>query len=417
MRENSLSLEPSTTGVKVIERPTTRSPIQKAKSGLKPKKMYVSVARSAEAIERVIPKPLYAESSIDQHHTALCINRLKFLNYSIHYSSIRAALSLTRVEILRCSDVSYLVVVPTLNEVRAIGLVIDEILSQGIPRSRVIVVDGGSADGTREAVVSRGVRLVDQDGVGKVSAIKTAAKLADGVDYIVFLDGDYTYPANYIPKLVEVACSKGYDLVIGARKSIEPGAQSPLYRFGNRFLTTVFNLLFGTRLSDVLSGMYVVRADVLKELDFESKGFGIESEIVSHIVSQGYKVHEIPIEYRKRVDEKGKKLKIFHGTRILLDMIRMAWRYNPTFFIFTLGSLALVAGLPLGLYVAYHYFFTGIKYYVKGLIAIILTLAGFQSLLLAILSLYMKRMEIRILRELRKTRGNHTSKLIISSNT
>jgi dolichol-phosphate mannosyltransferase len=93
--------------------------------------------------------------------------------------------------------------------------------------------------------------------------------------------------------------------------------------------------------------MYVVRADVLKELDFESKGFGIESEIVSHIVSQGYKVHEIPIEYRKRVDEKGKKLKIFHGTRILLDMIRMAWRYNPTFFIFTLGSLALVAGLPL----------------------------------------------------------------------
>jgi len=307
-------------------------------------------------------------------------------------------------EILRNGDVKYLVVIPTLNEVKAIGLVLDEVLSLGIPRDSVVVVDGGSADGTREAVALRGVRLVDQEGKGKVGAVKTAARLANGVDYVVFLDGDYTYPAKYIPKLVEVARSNGYDLVIGARKSAEPGAQSLLYKLGNKVLTKTFNLLFGTRLSDVLSGMYAVRADVLRELGFESRGFGIESEIVAHVVSQGYKVHEVPIEYRRRVDEEGKKLGIRHGLHILADMVRMAWRYNPTFFIFFLGSLALVVGLPLGLYVAYHYFFTGVKYYVKGLVAIILTLAGFQSLLLAVLSIYLKRMELRVLRELRRVR-------------
>jgi glycosyltransferase involved in cell wall biosynthesis len=305
---------------------------------------------------------------------------------------------------LKSNDVKYLVAIPTLNEAKAIGLVLDEVLSLGVSRDSIVVVDGGSTDGTREAVILRGVKLVDQEGRGKVGAIKTVAKLANGVDYVVFLDGDYTYPAKHIPVLVREACSNGYDLVIGARKVLEPGTQSFLYGLGNKILTKTFNLLFGTKLSDVLSGMYVVRADVLRELGFESRGFGIESEIVAHVVSQGYKVHEVPIEYRRRVDEEGKKLRIRHGFRILADMVRMAWRYNPTFFIFTLGSLALVVGLPLGLYVAYHYFFTGVKYYVKGLVAIILTLAGFQSLLLAVLSIYLKRMELRVLRELRRVR-------------
>jgi dolichol-phosphate mannosyltransferase len=82
-------------------------------------------------------------------------------------------------------------------------------------------------------------------------------------------------------------------------------------------------------------------------------------------------------------------------------MIKLTWRYNPTFFIFTLGALLLILGLTLGAYVAYHYFFTGIKYYVKGLIAIILTLTGFQALLLAILTLYLKRFELRFQRMLK----------------
>ena len=111
---------------------------------------------------------------------------------------------------------------------------------------------------------------------------------------------------------------------------------------------------------------------------------------------------EIPIEYRRRIDPKAKKLRVRHGLEILVNIVKMTWRYNPTFFIFFIASLMLVPGLVLGSYVAYHYFFTGIKYYVKGVIAVVLTLAGFQSLLLAILSLYLKRFELRVLRRLRE---------------
>jgi len=300
-----------------------------------------------------------------------------------------------------CSRVRYLVVIPTKNEVRAIGCVIDEILSVGVSREDLVVVDGGSTDGTREVVLSKGVRLVDQVGEGKVGAVMTVAQLVEGYDYAVFLDGDYTYPATHIPELVRAACERGYDLVIGARRYAEPGSQSALYRLGNRLLTATFNALLGTNLYDILSGMYVVRGDVLRELSYESRGFGVEVEVVAHVASSGYRIYELPIRYRRRLDPGSKKLKVFHGAQIAVEILRMAWRYNPVFTILFAGALLLVPGLALGMYVAYHYFFTGVKYYVKGIVAIVLTLAGFQSLLLSILSLYLKRVELRLLRLLK----------------
>lgn len=298
-----------------------------------------------------------------------------------------------------CRD--FTVVIPTLNEHKAIGLVIDELLSTGIPRDNILVVDGYSNDGTVEIASSKGVRVVFQKGKGKADAIKTALEYVN-TPIIVVMDGDHTYPAKYICNLVE-AIYKGYDLAIGIRKYMEKGAQSLGYRIGNKILTTFFNILFGTKLSDVLSGMYAIRTDILKEIFFESKGFGIESEIAAHIASGGGSIAEIPIVYRKRVGDK--KLRKIHGIDIALTMLRLSWRYNPVFFILILGSLITIPGLVLGSYVAYHYFFTGIKYYVKGMIAIFMVLVGLQLFVAAILSLYIKRAELRILRAIKSQRS------------
>lgn len=285
------------------------------------------------------------------------------------------------------------VVIPTLNEAEAIGKVIDEVLSVGVPKENILVVDGGSTDGTVEIAKSKGVKVITQEGKGKTDAIRTATKYIK-TPLTLIMDGDYTYPADHIPELYE-KIKEGYDLVIG-RRQFNPHIQPWIYRIGNKILTKFFNMLFGTNLHDVLSGMYAVKSETLKELMFETKGFGIESEIAAHVVSTTRNAAEAPIKYRERLGKK--KLGIKHGLQILREMIRLAWRYNPTFFIFTLGALLLIPGLTLVAYVAYNYFFIGIKYYVKGLIAIILTLTGFQSLLLAILTLYLKRMEYRMLR-------------------
>jgi len=289
------------------------------------------------------------------------------------------------------------VIIPTLNEAKAIGNVIDEIIEAGIPHKNIIVVDGGSTDGTIEIARSKGVQVVLQDGTGKSLAIKTGLKYVK-TPYVVVMDGDYSYPAKHIldlyAKIVE-----GHDLVIGARRC-EKGAQHIVYRFGNWVLTKSFNLLFGTRISDVLSGMYIARTEMLREVMFEMPHFSVESEIAAHIATTTGRIAEIPIHYRRRLGEK--KLRIFHGLIIARDMIRLAWRYNPAFFIFALGAILIIPGLVLGCWVAYHYFFTGIKYYVKGLIAIFLTIAGLLSMFHAIMAIYVKRVEMRAQQRIEK---------------
>ncbi|RLF19921.1 MAG: glycosyl transferase [Thermoprotei archaeon] len=289
------------------------------------------------------------------------------------------------------------IVIPTLNEAEAIGKVLNEIINVGIPKDNILVVDGGSTDGTVDIVNSMGVKVILQEGKGKADAIRTAVRYIK-TPFTLLMDGDYTYPARYIPELYN-KIKQGYDLVIGARL-LDRSSQGILFKFGNKVLTKFFNVLFGTGLRDVLSGMYIIRTSILKELFFETRSFGIETEIVAHVVNTTNRIAEVPIEYRRRLGKK--KLKVRHGFLILREMIRLAWRYNPTFFIFAMGSLPLILGLILGTYVAYYYLFVGIVYYMKGLIAIILTLVGFQSLLLAILSLYLKRMEYRLMRILKR---------------
>lgn len=282
------------------------------------------------------------------------------------------------------------VLIPTLNEEEAIGYVIDELLQCGVGKEQILVVDGGSTDKTRDIVMSKGVKVIIQEGKGKADAIATAVKYIDK-PYVLVMDGDYTYPAKYVKELLKKAIEGNYDEVIGARE--KKIGMSVTYRFGNWILTKAFNLMFGTKLKDVLSGMYVVKTKVLKEIEWGVKGFSIEAEIAAHAASIG-KISEYPISYRKRLGEK--KLKVIHGFQIARDIVKLMWRYNPAFFIFLAGSLTLLPGLVLGAWVAYHYLLFGIKYYVKGLIAIILTVAGFQSLLMAVLTLYLKRMEIRL---------------------
>lgn len=182
--------------------------------------------------------------------------------------------------------------------------------------------------------------------------------------------------------------------MIGVRMPL-PGSQGLIYRFGNRLLTWGFNLLFDTRLHDVLSGMYIVRVGSLRDAVAEVGGFSIEAHIAAHMVSTGRVIREIPIEYRPRVGEK--KLGVKDGLRIFSDMVRLTTRYNPMLILFLLGAVLLIpGGLILGAYVGYWYLFYGIKYYLKGLIAIMLTLIGLQFLGMAAMAIYMKRMEFRL---------------------
>ncbi|MEM0459749.1 MAG: glycosyltransferase family 2 protein [Thermofilaceae archaeon] len=288
------------------------------------------------------------------------------------------------------------IVIPTLNEEEAIGPVIDEL--KGFGWNNILVVDGNSDDATRTIAASKGAKVVVQEGRGKADAIKTAVKHV-ATPYVVIMDGDYTYPAKHIAELLEKAVGEGLDEVIGARR--RGREHIPLVnRFGNWVITKAFNLLFATHLSDVCSGMYLVRTDVLREVRFEAKGFSVEVEIAAHVASTTRRIDEIPIEYRRRIGRP--KLGKRHGFTIMLDALKLALRYNPVFLFFSASSLILVPSLTLAAWVGYRWLLLGVKHYVWGIIAIVGVGVGFISLLLAIMALYLKRLELRILERLQR---------------
>ncbi|MEM0183378.1 MAG: glycosyltransferase family 2 protein [Thermoproteus sp.] len=234
------------------------------------------------------------------------------------------------------------VVIPTLNEAEGIVKVLEEL--RGIGASNVLVVDGGSTDGTAELARRMGARVIFQEGRGKADAVKTALRRVE-TPYVVVMDGDFTYPAEHVKDIV-AKLREGYDEVIGARRYVEPGAMSRLFAFGNKVLTWWFNLLFGTHLTDVLSGMYGLRREAVADALFATRGFSVEVEIAAHVASAG-EIAEVPIRYRRRVGKK--KLKMHHGLQIALDAFRLSWLYNPLFLLGSLGALLLAPGVLLAL--------------------------------------------------------------------
>ncbi|MEM1795847.1 MAG: glycosyltransferase, partial [Sulfolobales archaeon] len=213
--------------------------------------------------------------------------------------------------------------------------------------------------------------------------------------YVVVMDGDYTYDPKDIEKLLE--SMDEYDEVIGVRDRVNIPRVN---RFGNLVITWLFNLLFGTKLRDVCSGMYLLRTDVAREVGFESRGFSVEVEIAAHVASTGGRIGEVEISYRKRIGRP--KLRKVHGLQIATTAVKLMLKYNPTFFFFLASSLALIPGVVIIGYVAYKLLFYGVKHYVWALLGVTAGGVGLISLLIAIFALYMKRFEYRVLRTLRE---------------
>ena len=217
---------------------------------------------------------------------------------------------------VRNSDVT--VIIPTLNEEEGIAPTLRE-LREVLEDPYYLVVDGGSVDGTVEVAKELGAEVVVQEGRGKGRAVAQAfGHVNAGTRYVVFIDADYTYPAEYVPKMIEVLEeTPDVGMVTGNRfnDSFDLKAMGNAYYIGNRFLAFMQHLLNGVKLRDPLTGLRVVRWEILQDWKPKSKSFDLEVELNYYVERKRYQVKEIPIQYRRRLGEK--KLKLAHGFTIL----------------------------------------------------------------------------------------------------
>jgi dolichol-phosphate hexosyltransferase len=211
------------------------------------------------------------------------------------------------------------VVIATLNEEAGIGPTIGE-MQRVLNNPYLVVVDGNSVDRTIEIAKNMGADVMLQEGKGKGDAMFQGLKvLGSKVPYVVFTDADYTYPAEYIPQMVDVLDQNPkVGMVIGNRfKGEHNGSKhvtNPFY-LGNKLLALAQLLMNGVSLGDPLSGLRVVRSEALLGWKPKSKGFDVEAEMNAVVERKGYRIVEIPIDYRDRMGEK--KLKLRHGLGIM----------------------------------------------------------------------------------------------------
>ncbi len=220
-------------------------------------------------------------------------------------------------------------IIPAWNEAAAIGQVI-----AAIPPGLVdvlIVVDGGSSDGTDAVARAAGATVVGQErpGYGAACAAGVRAAQAVGATILVFLDGDYADNPADLPLVLGPILANTADLVLGSRLDRrDRGALPPHQRAGNRVATTLIALLYRRRLRDIGS-FRAIRADKLAALGMIHPTYGWPVEMVVKAVKRGYRIVEVPIHYRRRIGQakvggtlRGSVLAGYHMLRTILSYAR-----------------------------------------------------------------------------------------------
>ena len=253
------------------------------------------------------------------------------------------------------------VLIPCYNEELTIGKVVKS-LKKVLPKANIYVYDNNSTDKTVEVAKKSGAIIRYEYRQGKGNVVRTMFREIDADCYLM-IDGDNTYSVKQAKEMCSYILNDKADMVIGDRLSGNYFKENKrlFHNFGNKLVRKLINILFKSKINDIMTGYRAFSYSFVKTFPILSKGFEIETEMTIHALDKNARIMEIPIEYKDREKGSTSKLNTFKdGYKVLKTIVNLFIEYKPMIFFSILSLIFLIISLVFSIPVFLEYFKTGL---------------------------------------------------------
>jgi glycosyltransferase involved in cell wall biosynthesis len=252
--------------------------------------------------------------------------------------------------------------VPCYNEEKTISQVIED-FQRYLPQADIYVYDNNSADATAEIAARKGAIVKHEYKQGKANAVRSMFRQIDA-DIYIMVDGDNTYPASQVNRLLEIMEQRNCDMVVGDRLSNGTYTKEntrAFHNLGNNMVRWLINFIFKSNLNDIMTGYRVFSKRFVKNYPVMCSGFELETEMTIYALNNHLNIEEVTIDFIDRPEGSFSKLNTFtDGRKVIFTIFNLFRHYKPLQFFGSISIFVVLVALFFGIppiieFIKYHY--------------------------------------------------------------